>query len=87
LNNFIIAAGPYVGGPGTEPHRVVLVRWLDGKFSVHSQRHDDKSLSDGSYFGADWLTATECWHTRLSVQLDNYATHVRPDLPKETDNG
>lgn len=50
-----LLAGPEIGGENTVPHRVVLLRWPDGEFSVHTQRLEGsewslEAFSDGDYF-------------------------------------
>lgn len=67
-NNKILAAGPLSKQPHSKPYRIVLIGYVDGKFSVHHQIYNSEdattlddlkvggsSLSYGHYFSATQL--------------------------------
>lgn len=71
----ILCAGPVFGGEATRPYRFVVLRWLDHKFSCHTQFLDDiGGFSDGEYFTLGpkvdaFENAVRWWHARIKEEL------------------
>ena len=81
----LVLYGPAASGAQTVTHRLVLLRWPDGQFSVHNQQllanhqWSDEHLSDGDYFPFDRLTAA--YHRFLKRHETRTGDLWEPDEP------
>lgn len=71
----VLLAGSDIGGENTELHRVVLLRWPDGEFSVHTQHWEGKwslhNFTGGDYCGGNLEKAWAAYRHR--------ADHPKPN--------
>ncbi len=75
----LLAASPAFAGPGTRPYRIVLLKWSESKFSVHTQFLDDLGGMCNGYYHINaaghqngtkvYGEAMQNWHEKVAMEL------------------